>query len=393
MDALALQLGAEASRRSGRMAALGCSRRDLLGFFLGAAATAACVVLLQPAAPPCSYGYGPVAPEDYQELEALGRNGTAHAAPSPCSLVTPAAGQHQELATLGNGTAHPEPCTTKPSGMAAASPDDDNLPELLRMAAMDDKTVILTLTNEAFSAPGSLLDLFLHSFRAGVRTAPLLRHLVIVAADAKAYERCRRVHRLCYHLRANGTAADYSAELPFMKRNYLDMMWRRNRFQARVLALGYSFVFTDVDIVWLRNPLLRVPVGADLAMSCDKFYGDNPYDLDKKANGGFVYARASARTAAFYEAWYEAGRARPGKNEQDVFDELKRELAARHGVAAQFVDTAYLGGFCDRRKGRDFNKLCTYHGNCLVGMKTKLRKLTRVFAEWNKFRTKAKLTD
>ncbi|CAN6225030.1 unnamed protein product [Urochloa humidicola] len=390
MDALALQV--ETSRRTGRMAALGCSMRDLLVFFLGAAATAACVVLLQPAAPP--YPYVILTQEDHQELEAFG-NGTTHAAPRPCSLVAPA-GQHQELATLGNGTAHAEPCTTtKPAGMAAVSPDDDNLPELLRRAAMDDKTVILTLTNEAFSAPGSLLDLFLLSFRVGVKTAPLLRHLVIVAVDVKAYKRCRRVHGLCYHLlRANGTTDnDYSAELPFMKGSYLDMMWRRNRLQARVLGLGYSFIFTDVDIVWFRNPLLRVPVGADLAMSSDKFYGDNPYDLDKKANGGLVYARASARMVAFYEGWYEAGRARPGKNEQDVFDELKRELAARHGVAAQFVDTAYLGGFCDRRKGRDFNKLCTYHGNCLVGLETKLRKLTQVFAEWNKFRTKAALTD
>jgi hypothetical protein len=260
---------------------------------------------------------------------------------------------------------------------------------------MEDKTVIMTFTNGAFASPGSLLDLFLHSFRVGVRTAPLLRHLIIVAVDDKAYGRCRRVHPLCYHLRrgTNGGDDDYSAELPFMKRNYLGMMWRRNRFQARVLRLGYSFVFTDVDIVWFRNPLLRVPVGADFAMSCDKFYGDNPYDLDKKANGGFVYARASARTVAFYDSWYEARGAHPRKNEQDLFDMLKHELSARHGVAAQFVDTAYLGGFCDRRKGRDFNKLCTYHGNCLVGMKTKLRRLTQVFAEWNKFKATAALTD
>jgi hypothetical protein len=29
-----------------------------------------------------------------------------------------------------------------------------------------------------------------------------------------------------------------------MQKDYLDMMWRRNRFQARILELGYSFVFT-----------------------------------------------------------------------------------------------------------------------------------------------------
>ncbi|RLM84747.1 uncharacterized protein C2845_PM04G20600 [Panicum miliaceum] len=122
-----------------------------------------------------------------------------------------------------------------------------------------------------------------------------------------------------------------------------------------------------MDMVWFRNPLLRVPVAADLAMSCDMFCGDNPYDLDKRANGGFAYARASA--------WYGARGAHPGKNEQDLFDKLKRELSAAHGVAAQFVDTDYLGGFCERRKRRDFNKLRTYHGNCLVGLRTKLERL------------------
>ncbi|OEL12548.1 Uncharacterized protein BAE44_0026433 [Dichanthelium oligosanthes] len=344
------------------MVASGFSMRDLLGFFLGAAVAAACIVLLQPAAP------------------------------CPCGLAA-LVHQEQELAALWNGTARAAPpCTTKPADDMVATSPDDELPELLRRAAMDDKTVIMTFTNEAFSATGSLLDLFLQSFRLGVRTVPLLKHLVVVAVDTKAYERCQQVHPFCHHLRTNGT--DYSGELPFMKKNYLDMMWRRNRFQARVLQLGYSFVFTDVDIVWFRNPLLRIPVGVDFAMSCDKYYGDNPYDLNKKANGGFVYAKASARTVAFYDGWYEAWKAYPDKNEQDLFDQLKRELSARHGVAAQFVDTAYLGGFCDRRKGRDFNKLCTYHGNCLVGLKSKLEKLTGVLDEWNEFRANnAALTD
>jgi hypothetical protein len=196
---------------------------------------------------------------------------------------------------------------------------------------MDDRTIIMTFTNEAWTAPGSLLDLFLESFCLGVRTEPLLEHLVVVAVNAKAYERCQHVHRLCYHLRVEGV--DYAAEQSYMEKNYLDMMWRRNRFQARVLQLGYSFVFTDVDITWLRNPLLRIPVGADMAMSCDQFYGDNPYDLNKNANGGFVYVRASPRMVAFYGSWYASRAAYPGKHEQYVFDQVKHALAARRGAA------------------------------------------------------------
>ncbi|KAJ1275553.1 hypothetical protein BS78_05G144600 [Paspalum vaginatum] len=303
-------------------------------------------------------------------------------APYTCSVL-PAV--REELA-LGHGDlADADPSTKKLDKHTSA---ENELEEMLRKAAMDDKTVIMTFTNEAWTAPGSLLDLFLESFRIGVRTAPLLKHLVIVAVDAKAYEQCQRVHPLCYRLRV-ADGADFAAEQPYMKKDYLDMMWRRHRFQARVLKLGYSFVFTDVDIIWLRNPLLRIPVGADMAMSCDYYYGDNPYDLNKTANGGFVYAKASARMVAFYRSWYESRKEYPGDHEQYVFDQVKHKLSARHGVRVQFVDTAYLSGFCELRK--DFYKVCTVHGNCLVGLKPKLDRLTGVLDEWKQFRGKAAL--
>ncbi|KAF8641674.1 hypothetical protein HU200_067695 [Digitaria exilis] len=222
------------------------------------------------------------------------------------------------------------------------------------------------------------------SFHLGVRTEPLLNHLVIVAVDARAYERCQQVHPLCYALAVD---VDYASEQAYMANHYVDMMWRRNRFQARVLDLGYSFVFTDVDIVWLRNPLLRIPVGADIAVSCDYFYGDNPYDLNKTANGGFVYARAGPRTVAFYGDWYAAREAYPGEHEQFVFDQVKHALSERHGVRAQFVDTAYLSGFCELRK--DFYKVCTVHANCVAGLQDKLQKLAGVIDEWKEFRDMA----
>ncbi|KAL6661516.1 hypothetical protein ACP70R_000900 [Stipagrostis hirtigluma subsp. patula] len=326
--------------------------RDFVGFLVGASISMACIMLLLP--PPPS---------------------------TPC-----AGGASQELALLGGNGAQ---AVDHPNTKAAASSagEDDKLLELLGRAAMEDKTIIMTFTNEAFAAPGSLMDLFLESFRAGVKTEPLLRHLVIVAVDAKAFERCRLAHPLCYLLpvaAGGGGGADFAAEQPFMGKDYLDMMWLRNAFQARVLELGYSFVFTDVDIVWFRNPLLRVPVAADIAMSCDVFYGEDPYDLEKKANGGFLYARSRARTVAFFRSWREAAAARPGKNEQSVFDEVKRELAARHGVTVQFVDTAYLSGFC--QPARDFRKVCTFHGNCVPGLQRKLDHLRQVLEDWKMFR-------
>ncbi|CAL5073459.1 unnamed protein product [Urochloa decumbens] len=280
-----------------------------------------------------------------------------------------------------------------PATAGAAAADNDNLPELLSRAAMEDNTVIMTFTNEAWSAPGSLTDLFLESFRTGIRTAPLLNHLVIVAVDAAAFSRCQQTHPLCYALPVNNNASttpNYASEQRYMAGEYLDMMWRRNRFQARVLSLGYSFVFTDVDIAWLRNPLLRIPVAADMAFSCDWYHGSSPYDLDKRANGGFLYVKGSARTAAFYAGWWDASRAAyPGQHEQFVFEQVKRELGERHGVTVQFVDTAYLGTFCERGKRKDWRKLCTFHANCVIGLQAKLETLRGVLDEWQRFKAKA----
>jgi hypothetical protein len=190
------------------------------------------------------------------------------------------------------------------------------------------------------------------------------------------------MHPLCYSLAGDGDAA----ELSFMSKGYVDLMWARNRFQSRVLALGYSFVFTDTDIVWFRNPLLRIPVGADIAMACDNFFGDNPYDLDKFANGGFVYARPTAATVAFFRDWYEARTRYPGEHDQFVFGKVKHELAAKHGATVQFVDTTYFSGKCEEWKKNDYHQVCTFHANCLVGLQNKIDRLNGVLDEWKQFK-------
>jgi hypothetical protein len=118
-----------------------------------------------------------------------------------------------------------------------------------------DKTVLMTAINEAWAAPGSFLDLFLESFRHSEGTADLPRHLLVVAMDGKAFERCSAVHPFCYWFRVDGM--DFSAEQTYMKGDYLEMMWRRNRFQQTILELGYSFLFTVRKYVVVFPVLLQ----------------------------------------------------------------------------------------------------------------------------------------
>ncbi|CAM0908379.1 unnamed protein product [Alopecurus aequalis] len=325
---------------------------NLLRFVMAAAMATACSVVLMSPSPYC-----------------------------PCSGGDPL-GQMEPVASRGNGTQQlqAEPSIKAVVSATTSTPEDDELTVLLRSAAMEDNTVIMTFTNKAWTESGSLMDLFLESFREGEKTEILLKHLIIVAVDGKAFEQCKLVHPLCYSLDVGGI--NLTREQNYMGKDYLEMMWARNKFQTRVLELGYGFLFTDMDILWFRNALLHVPVGADITISSDKYLGDDPYDLEKQANGGFLYARPNARTIGFFKGWYEA---RTGRmNEQAVFDKVKRELSVQHGVKVHFIDTAFCGGFCQAKK--DFRRLCTFHGNCLRGLALKLERLRGIMDEWKQFK-------
>ncbi|XP_042400408.1 uncharacterized protein At4g15970-like [Zingiber officinale] len=73
-------------------------------------------------------------------------------------------------------------------------------------------------------------------------TRELLNHLVIVAMDDKAYERCVVVHRHCLDFKVE--RVDFSAEKVFNSPKYLDMMWARLDFLRLVLEKGFDFVFS-----------------------------------------------------------------------------------------------------------------------------------------------------
>ncbi|KAG6535765.1 hypothetical protein ZIOFF_000794 [Zingiber officinale] len=72
-------------------------------------------------------------------------------------------------------------------GLYGQEKNDVKLEKVLKEAAMENKTVILTTLNAAWASLGSIIDLFFQSFRTGDGTRRLLDHLVIIALDKKAY--------------------------------------------------------------------------------------------------------------------------------------------------------------------------------------------------------------
>ncbi|XP_057871312.2 uncharacterized protein At4g15970 [Cryptomeria japonica] len=259
------------------------------------------------------------------------------------------------------------------------------LDSILQKADMGNKTVIITTLNYAWATPDSMIDLFLESFHTGEGTSRFLNNLVIVSLDQKAYNRCTSIHSHCFILKTKGI--DFSGEKRFMTDDYLKMMWRRIEFLRAVLEMGYSFIFTDADIMWFRNPFDHLATDADFQIACDRYNG-NPTDLNNAVNGGFNYVKSNDRTIQFYRYWYSSHKLYPGKHDQDVLNYIKHnEEIRKMGLSMRFLDTSYFGGFCEPRK--DFTKICTMHANCCVGLKTKLHDLRLMLTDWKNFQSLA----
>ncbi|CAD6228451.1 unnamed protein product [Miscanthus lutarioriparius] len=272
-----------------------------------------------------------------------------------------------------------------PANEAGASDSDDDADEfarMLRRAAMEDRTVIMTSVNEAWAAPGSLLDSFLESFRVGENVSHFLKHIVVVAMDDGAFRRCQAVHPHCHLLRPEKAGLDLSGAKSYMTKDYLDLVWSKLKLQQRILELGYNLLFTDVDVAWFRNPLVHITMAADITTSSDFYFG-NLDDLGNFPNTGFIYVKSTARTIRAMAYWHAARRRFPENHDQFVFNEIKRELAGRLGVRIRFIDAATVSGFC--QLGRDLNRIATVHMTCCVGLENKLFDLRRVIADWKRY--------
>ncbi|XP_008240367.1 PREDICTED: uncharacterized protein At4g15970-like [Prunus mume] len=267
------------------------------------------------------------------------------------------------------------------TGTTSSQGNDHLLDAVLKNASMKDRTILVTTLNDAWAEPNSIFDLFLESFHIGSNTKWLLNHLVVICLDQKAYALCLALHPHCYELYTEG--ANFTSEASFMSSDYLQMMWRRIKFMSKILDKGYNFVFTDTDIMWLRNPFPQFYPDADFQIACDFFVGDS-YSIKNFPNGGFTYVKSNERTIWFYKFWYFSRKAYPEMHDQDVLNKIKSDRSiSQIGLKMRFLDTQYFGGFCQPSK--DFNKVCTMHANCCVGLDNKVNDLRILLQVWRKF--------
>ncbi|XP_073038882.1 uncharacterized protein At1g28695-like [Primulina eburnea] len=269
----------------------------------------------------------------------------------------------------------------------------DELEEALENAAMPNKNLIIAIINKAYVEPHeneypSMFDLFLEGFWEGEGTRELLDHLLVVAMDKTAHERCEYRRLNCYRLVVDGGGDDFAGEKLYMSGDFIEMMWRRTSFLLNVLEKGYNFIFTDTDVLWLRNPLTRLSMNEtlDLQISTDSFNG-NSYSELNNINTGFYYVRSNNRTISLFETWYDMRKNSIGMKEQDVLEQLVFHGVLKElGLTPKFLDTLYFSGFCS--DSQDVNMVVTVHANCCRTIGAKMVDLKAVLRDWKGFKNK-----
>ncbi|XP_022735478.1 uncharacterized protein At1g28695-like [Durio zibethinus] len=268
---------------------------------------------------------------------------------------------------------------------------NDEFGLVLEEASMANKTLIITIVNKAYveqsvNAETTMLDLFLESFWLGEDTRPLLDHLLFVTVDQTAYERCKFKRLHCYRLMTDGV--DFSRENVYMSPKYVKMVWRKTLLLLDVLKRGYSFIFTDTDILWLRNPFAKLSRDqtVDLQISLDSSSDDPARPEDNLVNTGFFFIRSNNKTISLVDTWYSQKDINPtGKHDQHVMRDLMHSgLFNQLGLQVRFLDTRHFSGFCE--DSHDVAAVTTMHANCCRFMKAKFSELTKVLREWKQFK-------
>uniref|UniRef100_M8BWK8 Nucleotide-diphospho-sugar transferase domain-containing protein n=1 Tax=Aegilops tauschii TaxID=37682 RepID=M8BWK8_AEGTA len=258
------------------------------------------------------------------------------------------------------------------------------LATLLTKVTTDDGTVIITSVNEAWARPGSLLDIFLASFKNGKGIAHLLNHTLIIVVDTVALAHCEAVHPHCYLHEV--TSANVSSANRFMTKSYLELIWPRLEVPQRILQLGYSYLSTLILLLigcGCHVVAQPIPTHQPLRRHGDGFNG-NVDDLKNVGNSGFYYIRSVNRMVKMLNCWLAARSRFPSAHDQGVLNEIKAELAAGDlQIKFVFLDTVIFGGFCQFH--REMDKVCTMHAICCIGLENKVHDLRNLADDWKNY--------
>ncbi|KAE8706289.1 hypothetical protein F3Y22_tig00110402pilonHSYRG00094 [Hibiscus syriacus] len=246
-------------------------------------------------------------------------------------------------------------------------------------ASMPDRTVILMVVNGTWAKPASILDVFLESFRVGEGTEHLLNHLLVVAEDSRAFEYCKSKHPHCFELE-NSTKK--LTEMTPGTQGSLMFSPTRLMLLNRVIEFGYNVVFTNADVMWLRNPLSKLEPNSDLSIRCE-LYPIDAKTFGIKGDGGFFHLKANARTIEFIRICNMNRVLYPDSEHQSLCKISEKE----EYVGLIGVDVSYFGeeSFCRLCLPCGLNQILTVQANCRDNIDSKIHDMKLVLDDWRNF--------
>ncbi|KAG7544065.1 Nucleotide-diphospho-sugar transferase [Arabidopsis thaliana x Arabidopsis arenosa] len=250
-------------------------------------------------------------------------------------------------------------------------PESSGLSSLLKEAATEDRVVIITMVDREWAKPDSILDLFLESLRIGERTKHLLNHLIVVALDDQALRYCRRAHPHCYLYRGSRKKSSES-----LKPDGLVTGWSKKSLVKEILELGYHIMFTEADVMWLRNPLMHCHPQNHISVACGLSLSDHQHDhLTTENTGGFFFAKSNDITIDFFNILNVERVLYPTTGNQSLCDIVKREdVVDALDKKVTYLDDANFGRFCQPNP-QDRSKITTVHASCCNDTKSKVHYL------------------
>ncbi|KAG4930869.1 hypothetical protein AAZX31_17G172900 [Glycine max] len=266
---------------------------------------------------------------------------------------------------------------------------NQELDDVLRRAIMPDRSVILTMVNKSMASPGSILDILLQSFKSGDGTQRLLNHMVIITMDPHAFEYCRSLHPYCIHpsIFPHHFVTKRGSIITTPDQNLFT--WTRNDVLFEVIQLGYSIIFTEADVLWLRSPLIKLNPSNELTISCNVLSdGQSGSYLH---GGGIFFLKANAISLEFFKYWKLTKFMFPNDPaEESLCNTIKarQDAADLYGFRAQLVNTSYFGGFCQPSKNM-LREAYTIQANCCDDLESKVHDLRIVLGDWIRFRNHA----
>ncbi|XP_024031345.1 uncharacterized protein At4g15970 [Morus notabilis] len=249
---------------------------------------------------------------------------------------------------------------------------------------MEDGTVILTtIFDEAWTRPGSVLGLFLKSFQIGQGTKRLLNHLVIVTLGSQAFQNCNCLHPHCFQLRPFG-----SRKGPLALDN-LVIQRNTNNLLLQVLDLGYSFIFTEADVMWLRTPIVHIHPSYEITIPCN-LHSEDSQNRSNKPGRGLFYVKSNAVSIELFKYRKVWGTLYPNSHVKSLCEALKeqQDVIEMLGVRIQYLNATYFGGFC-QGDSREIRQVYTLQANCCDNVEDKVHDLKLVLEDWINFRAQS----